>query len=284
MYGVGALMRLPEFMCIGAQKAGTTWLYAMLKQHPDVWVPPIKEVHFFDKLSNNNRDLSRYQVLAKKRMELAGEVDLGSDLVGYFEKLSQFNEVSLAWYQQVFSWPIRAGVKAGDFTPAYLEIPESSIRNAREVLGDIKIIVIVRRPLERELSQLRMAASGLGGRRPMPGDAEEWMQLYRKMARKRARGAYSSAIPLWKSHFSESNVLAIPFGGIREYPLEFMEQIEDFLQISHFNSYEKLGKRVHKTKKAEIPQIVIDEAIARVADEDAFLKQHFGEDFYERTK
>lgn len=36
-----------DFLGIGAQKAGTTWLYAQLKQHPDVWMPMVKELHFF---------------------------------------------------------------------------------------------------------------------------------------------------------------------------------------------------------------------------------------------
>lgn len=30
---------LPDFICIGAQKAGTTWLYEQLRRHPDVWMP-----------------------------------------------------------------------------------------------------------------------------------------------------------------------------------------------------------------------------------------------------
>ena len=40
--------RLPDFLCIGAQKSGTTWLYHNLKQHPQVWLPPVKELHYFD--------------------------------------------------------------------------------------------------------------------------------------------------------------------------------------------------------------------------------------------
>ena len=41
-------MTLPSFLCIGAQKAGTTWLHAQLRSHPKVWLPPIKELHYFD--------------------------------------------------------------------------------------------------------------------------------------------------------------------------------------------------------------------------------------------
>ena len=40
--------RFPDFLCIGAQKAGTTWLYDNLKKHPDLGLPDVKELHYFD--------------------------------------------------------------------------------------------------------------------------------------------------------------------------------------------------------------------------------------------
>lgn len=39
----------PTFLVIGAQRSGTTWLAAMLRSHPDVYVSPTKEIHFFDR-------------------------------------------------------------------------------------------------------------------------------------------------------------------------------------------------------------------------------------------
>ncbi len=45
----------PDFLCVGAQKAGTTWLYQQLDSHPDFWMPPIKELHYFDELSKVQR-------------------------------------------------------------------------------------------------------------------------------------------------------------------------------------------------------------------------------------
>src|SRR2546430_11566837 len=41
----------PDFLCIGAQKGGTTWLYRQLYSHPDFWMPPIKELEYFTKFS-----------------------------------------------------------------------------------------------------------------------------------------------------------------------------------------------------------------------------------------
>src|SRR2546423_4071056 len=45
----------PDFLCIGAQKAGTSWLYHQLNSHPDFWMPPVKELRYFDSLSKVNR-------------------------------------------------------------------------------------------------------------------------------------------------------------------------------------------------------------------------------------
>jgi len=39
--------RKPDFLIIGAQKAGTSWLWDMLNQHPGTALPKIKEIHYF---------------------------------------------------------------------------------------------------------------------------------------------------------------------------------------------------------------------------------------------
>ena len=38
----------PDFLGIGAQKAGTKWLYDQLIPHPQVYLTPIKEIHYWD--------------------------------------------------------------------------------------------------------------------------------------------------------------------------------------------------------------------------------------------
>ena len=54
------ILKRINFLVIGAQKAGTTWLDDMLRQHPDVFTPPQKELHFFSKLSNFDKGLAWY--------------------------------------------------------------------------------------------------------------------------------------------------------------------------------------------------------------------------------
>ncbi|MEQ9368153.1 MAG: hypothetical protein RIG63_03850 [Coleofasciculus chthonoplastes F3-SA18-01] len=47
-------MTLPNFLVIGAAKAGTTTVYQYLKQHPQIYMSPRKEPHFF--LKNGTKD------------------------------------------------------------------------------------------------------------------------------------------------------------------------------------------------------------------------------------
>lgn len=40
---------LPNFLIIGAPRAGTTWIAKNIREHPDIYIPQIKEIHFFDR-------------------------------------------------------------------------------------------------------------------------------------------------------------------------------------------------------------------------------------------
>ncbi|MCI0625676.1 MAG: sulfotransferase domain-containing protein [Acidobacteria bacterium] len=47
---------LPNFLIIGAPRSGTTWIERNLREHPDVYMPDKKELHFFDKHYNKGLD------------------------------------------------------------------------------------------------------------------------------------------------------------------------------------------------------------------------------------
>lgn len=62
---------LPNFLVIGARRAGTTWVHRNLSQHPQVFMPVQKEQHFFDQGYDKGTHLT------------SGEVRL---VVGYLNK------------------------------------------------------------------------------------------------------------------------------------------------------------------------------------------------------
>jgi hypothetical protein len=54
-------MALPNFYIPGAQKSGTTWLASMLRQHPEIYIPRKKEIHYFNLAENYHRGQEWYE-------------------------------------------------------------------------------------------------------------------------------------------------------------------------------------------------------------------------------
>jgi hypothetical protein len=67
------LRPLPDFLIVGAQKAGTTALYAYLRWHPQVTGPSFKEVSFFDRHYAKGERWYRAHLPARRRDKLVGE-------------------------------------------------------------------------------------------------------------------------------------------------------------------------------------------------------------------
>lgn len=113
-------MPLPNFLIIGAQKAGTTWLSHQLRQHPDIYLPP-SEVHYFDKRHNYEKGLSWYRT--------------------FFEDAEQ--ESAIGEKTPDYYWTAREGAEG--------HLPHVH-RNIYEALPDAKLILIVREPVSRAIS------------------------------------------------------------------------------------------------------------------------------------
>lgn len=111
--------RLPNFVCVGAQKSGTTSLHDIISKHSDVFLPETKEAHFFD-------------VDEKYRM--------GVDW----------------WLDNHFSTWSGESV-AGVFTPEYLFYEEVPKRIYDSLGPDVKILIVLRNPVERAYSHFLMS-------------------------------------------------------------------------------------------------------------------------------
>ena len=69
---------LPNFLIIGVQKGATTWLANSLARHPDIFIPPQKELHFFH--GHFDRGLSWYQAQFD---DWTGQAAVGEATPGY---------------------------------------------------------------------------------------------------------------------------------------------------------------------------------------------------------
>jgi len=106
-------MSLPNFMCLGAAKSGTTTLYDILRQHSEIYIPAFKEPHFFDITENYNNGLQWYEK-------------------NYFNKADK----------KIIA----------DFTPSYF-FDKNAPKRIFESLGrNMKFLVILRNPVDRAYS------------------------------------------------------------------------------------------------------------------------------------
>jgi len=113
-------MTLPNFLVIGAQKCGSSWLAARLAQHPDVYVHR-GEIHFFDKGYNFSRGTQWY---ARHFESAAARTAIGEKTPDYL-------------------WANGSGVE--DHLP-------NVHRNIAATLPRVKLIVVLRNPVERAVS------------------------------------------------------------------------------------------------------------------------------------
>ena len=155
---------LPNFIVIGAAKAGTTALYWYLAEHPDVFMSPVKETNFF-----------------------AYGVDESGKLLYGNPELHQYPIRTLADYEKLFD-DAGDAVAVGEASPIYLECPQAAGR-IRDRLPEAKLICGIRQPVERAYSDylmyLRFKGTRLEPARDLSSGAQwaqpgsHWMQIGR---------------------------------------------------------------------------------------------------------
>ena len=141
--GSGTNGARPDFLCVGVHKGGTTWLYQQLDSHPDFWMPPLKELHYFDQLSRVQRSSSS---------RCRDERDLR--FLESINNLSAKPYMDLEHYARLFE--PKGPLLSGDISPNYSTLSNEVIRRIVGYFPNLKIIFLARDPVERVWSHLSM--------------------------------------------------------------------------------------------------------------------------------
>lgn len=279
-------MGLPNFLCIGAQKAGTTWLHHMLKQHPDIWLPPVKEIHFFDRSIDNKKSFSenfnRYKRAIQKHKKAKPEVENDEYVyeLNYLTSLASDDFLKDSWYSRIFDHRTAVERISGEITPAYLDMEKPRVEKAAKMLRDAKFIAIIRDPLARAVSQIRMTAERS---KLTTIDETSWRRFLHHM-RQGPRGLYHRSIPNWKNAAGTDRLLFLPFAMLKNEPETLLTTIEDFIGAPRFGNYVAAEEGVNVSQKIEIPDWVTDKLVQQTAPAKEFLISEFGRDFFEQTR
>lgn len=195
--------KLPQFICLGAQKAGTTTLHEILKEHPDIYLPEDKEANFFD------RD-------------------------------EEYRQGAEYWIDKHFRQALDQQ-KKGVFTPDYLYYTEVPERIKSTYAGqDLKFIVILRHPVDRAFSHYLMSKRrGYEKKGFEEAIAEESNRIHKGEFERNHfsyldRGRYSTQIKRYFEYFDRSDFLFLSFENeIRKNFASTIKKIEKFIGVPH---------------------------------------------------
>jgi hypothetical protein len=142
---------------VGATKAGTSWLWDWLRGHPQAHVRGIKELHWFDALEAGRldaaaRDLRRQIADAEARGAAPARL---ADLRAWLAVLERGDQAGYLDYLTAGAGSARL---VADVTPAYALLPEGRLRHMGTLAPDVRFLYILRDPVDRLWSHVRMIA------------------------------------------------------------------------------------------------------------------------------
>ncbi len=214
-----------QFLGIGAAKAGTTWLADMLTQHPQIFIPKQKEIHYFNKEYNEDPGIENYN---------------------YFK--------DSPWFFSFFKDSTPEQIK-GEISPSYLYDPHAAKRIA-EFDPNIKIIAILRDPVQRTYSHyLHYQQRGTFGNQNFATAIKEHPDMLIK------RSLYYEQIKRYSDLFPEAQLKIVLFEDMVKDPVNFLKDIEQFLGVSEFIP-ENIKEKSNITGRSRIP--LVNQSLAYV--------------------
>lgn len=222
-------MTLPNFLVIGAAKAGTTSLYHYLNQHPDVYLSPIKETNFF--------------VFEGCQLRLNGPRDMAA--------IGRYSITQRSDYEHLFT-DVTTQTAIGEISPQYMYSEKAAVRIAQE-LPRTKLICVLRNPIERAYSHFLMFRRE--HREPEPDFSKaleyeeerasagwEWAWRYKHV------GLYAQQLQRYQYAFDLRLIQVFLYEDLQKHPNEVMNRIFDFLNVTRsvkINTSEKYNMSGH---------------------------------------
>jgi len=198
------------FVGIGAARSGSTWMASVLKQHPEIFMSEVKEIHYFDKY----RDF----IIPKSNKNYKKPIE---------------------WYHNFFKHANSKQIK-GEFTPSYLR-NENCAEDIYRYNPNIKLIAILRNPIERTISQYLFAIQW--GIISSNLDLENAIIKYPVLL---THSLYYEQLINYFNHFPKNNIKVLIYENVMENKDFWLKEICSFLEIDEDFSF-KNDFRVNET-------------------------------------
>jgi hypothetical protein len=203
-------VRLPNFIIVGAAKSGTTSLHYYLKQHPDIYLPAKKELHYFAW-----EHMLRFSCGPGDRDILA--------------HVCQTREE----YESAYS-DIHGESAVGEVSPSYLYFAEVS-NQIKEELSDTKIIIVLRNPIEKAFSQymhlVRDNREVLQFYDALMAEKERISQGWAAIWRYAESSLYCYRLQKYLDVFGDRHVRIFLYDDLARSPERLMRELLEFIEV-----------------------------------------------------
>lgn len=174
----------------------------------------------------------------------------------------------------------------GEITPEYAILPHDRIRFIRRVMPDVRLIYIIRNPIERSWSMCRRRFSSHQGRKLDEVAESEMIEFLRTQPRKPKDygtglqyNAYLRNIDNWLRVFPESQFFVGFFQDIAERPQQLLERLFDFLGVSRNVDWDSMlhDRVINANARHPIPDRCREVLVEMYRDEIEELYRRFGD-------
>jgi hypothetical protein len=205
----------PNFLVIGAAKCGTSAMYAILDEHPDIFMSPIKEPHYFAFAGMDNPGL---------------EAPDGRPLTINEKAVTNKNK-----YLKLYS-KAEGATARGECSVSTMFFADRSIPAIKEFNPDMKIIAILRNPVDRAYSSFNHARRWgiereVDFMKAMEVEDKSSTDAYPLLLRYKALSYYSKQLIPFYEEFGKSNIHVVIYDDYKDNPGKVIEAIFSFLGV-----------------------------------------------------
>ncbi len=271
----------PDFLIIGAQKAGTTWLHRNLQAHPGIWMPKEKELHYFDEKTKNKSSLAD-RLRGERAMDQRWRRQVRRQVGRYRQN---FKPRNVAWDLNYFLRPYNdrwyaslfrqgRGKVTGEATPDYSIVGRDAVAHVREIMPEAKIIFMTRNPIERAWSQALMYFDKVE-KQPVETVSVEQFQTFRS-DHSSLLTDYLRTLENWGSFFPEEQIFVGFLEDVHFYPNRLLRRLYAFLKVDTNTEYRVIKRKIHSRDVETMPTAVASRLAGTYLEDARRLEERFG--------
>jgi hypothetical protein len=264
------------FLSVGAMKAGTTWLYAVLDRHPALHFAMEKEIHYFYHRFVNPQQLSELYRLREARNRYLFRFDpekANIDAVrANLRWVSAYLDrpVDDLWYRNLFQMRDHQ-VYACDFSNLHAQLPRDAWPQVAAKCDRLKVLYSMRDPVQRLWSHTKFHLQLTGHLDKLDLWGPEQFDEFIRRPHIWVNAEYGQVLRNLRSGLSPEMLKVVFYEDLHADQRGTLRHIEDFLEVPPFDYPQSLLERrftesVRHQMPAFFPELIADD-VRRICSE-----------------